>query len=1175
MGESVNDMANTIAHGITTKDTVHVNNMLRRVDISKDPGRLRSFLNSMPYPTEENPRDYYVFDQITGEKRCMSNQQKGFFYELLYDEYVAGRSHTWAVRQLGQLTDPLISRLIIDVDIKCLSSYHFSSKHRKVQSFVRKCLQFLPKFIAIGSEGLPPFAVFVATRKETTVEIKTDNVSYKDGIHIYLDLMLHKKARQAYLQELNKNGSMLAKLLEPSGVGMGGARSKKTPKISNPESFIDKASASFPPLLLGGVKPTADSSYEITSLFMATIMEDGDIDLDVREQEFNRADFNPVALCSPDHVPSTWDGTIVVEPSMSIRQEIDSKTIQNVDDGIDESNEFIDIQSLDSITFRETAWILKIISSNGSIDYTSWRNVMFALARHDMFKPLARRFSKLCPDKYNRGEFEAFWEEAKRSCGQYQGLNMGMLANMAKATDMQAYKDARSHFVLDEFCRSISEAINICGPRTAELGDVQLAKILKCCMMNRYVAVPALDATKRTDTGINIYTLVTRQSKEYDAGREGHYVVAESTAALSQFISKNFITIMCSIRSLFKKKINESSDEKEIASARAILSVIGKAYKKCNTHAIQQAIIRSFTFRIVNHGFSRMLDSHPYVVGGYDQVHEAGYMPKKAAFGRYMVNITTKRKLLEIDPDNVYFQRAAYVVMTMFSEEEWDAFLYNILAESRACSHVPREPIALNRYGPGRNGKSTMSQMTTNSLGLTTNGGRAYPLPIEALTHPPKGSASAREDLMQLKDSTYVVSTEPPQGAVIREDNGKAGILSGEMQSARRNYGSQESFLFKGVLIVNSNGKILLKDLNSDRAIYKLTWGWVRRWMFTHFKISFVASPTGPNERKAKPDIMKSWVHEDDFLDAWYSILMYVHSLLMLIHDGDIVNIHSPTIQKDTDLYRESFDLIGKFINNRCVYTVDQQSHTKLNEFIVIFRNWYNKENKTVEHDLNDLRSAFLTSCIANRLSIQEGSIGKSEYYVRGLRPLGDAEEPMPDEKWYKPRPTNTNIPWHKEMPPKGKKLPFEGKIPYADNPKEFLTNLRRLWRDKYDAHMKKSKSGSNFPSGAIGKRMKTEKREPVEKDDWLPSTTSFHAQPTPAPVYESKEASAIESKEEIVIPENMDHIATKTIKALPEILPPSKKDKPKSTATTGAGAAKAEEKEAPDAEIVDDLFGL
>ncbi len=225
-------------------------------------------------------------------------------------------------------------------------------------------------------------------------------------------------------------------------------------------------------------------------------------------------------------------------------------------------------------------------------------------------------------------------------------------------------------------------------------------------------------------------------------------------------------------------------------------------------------------------------------------------------------------------------------------------------------------------------------------------------------------SSSADPSVMDLQYARLVYYSESEKNERVNVAKIKE-LTGGETISGRQLYGEQKNFNVNCNHIVTTNYRFSIQT--TDHAVW-------RRFMSYRFKLCFVkGEPTKPNERARDTEFTDRIKTNKRYHEAFLSILVHYRSKLYSDYGGRILKVPHPTIERETEEYRQSEDIYQRYIMQKVYYYQGRQQH--LEQMVNNFRNYCLVENGSKINELTaNLIHIFRNSTLQPHI-IEEGGI--------------------------------------------------------------------------------------------------------------------------------------------------------------------------------------------------------
>jgi phage/plasmid-associated DNA primase len=294
----------------------------------------------------------------------------------------------------------------------------------------------------------------------------------------------------------------------------------------------------------------------------------------------------------------------------------------------------------------------------------------------------------------------------------------------------------------------------------------------------------------------------------------------------------------------------------------------------------------------------------------------------------------------------------------------------------------------LTLRGNGANGKSYLMELVRNLLGGVNEMGYGCKLPIQYLIEREPMSNNASPVLVPLTYARLTYFSESDKSEQLRVSK-KKKLTSHEPINVRPLYGKQQNIIHKSNFVLETNYALTIDTTDHG------TW---RRERYYTMKIKFCKEPNPAHkyEKQDDPTFSTKKARDPEFLSGMLSILSMYFSILDMKYKGDINEVPCPTITRETEIFRNSQDIINRFITERVVITPDDETEMSFTDLVDQYCRWYDANVKERRHDRLDISLMFKNSRLSNAVVKKiNGSL-----CIKGHRVLGPEEEKAEDERF-------------------------------------------------------------------------------------------------------------------------------------------------------------------------------
>lgn len=801
--------------------------------------------------------------------------------------------------------------IFIDID-----AYNNDNK-RKYTDRGLKCI--LNEYMQILVESMEELEInkeikvhaFIMEREELTYDDKRNQ--YKEGYHIMIpDLYLNKVSRKYILN-----------------------------KLKNDNNDIDTATASNPSMLYSNVKPKhlkTRNKYTIKTQKEVNIYNKrGKNVFDVDDYVLDISKCNIIKELS-----LTCEGDILKSQKIKLKDNIinDLECIEIIELNDDNKKEMTSLDELKKydIDANYLYELLDILENKYYNEREYWWRVLCGVYNasaksENKYDIIAEWFSKKS-NKYNKDEFIKQWNDIKqRSKSNKTPITIGTIKHYAKLSNREKYINIAEN---NDICMIKCEI----NKNLDSLQHFTVAKILHN-IMGKYVCYVPVSENKSTwytyldNSNMKVFSEDGQLYKWVNEGVNpitlSLYISEELAKRVDKVIHEYNMQIEKMDAQNNKSKIdleNLRNKKKQVEKTRINLG--NNCYKKC-------VLCECKTLFYSAH-FNKHLDQDRNVLGVKNGIlllplnktekliHIPDYCNETYTESYTAVNY------VEYDKNNKYIKTLYKLLEDIIPEN--DALEYILIFLSTSISNVAKEALILFFRGIGSNGKSTLLELMLNTLGCFYS----KKLSLGLLTETRESSQTSNSAFMELKSARFGYFSEPDKVEKINTGRLKE-VLGNEKLTGRQLYGKQENFENKCNLTAASNYDFIIAC--NDHGIW-------RRIKYYEFKIKFVENPMKDNkfEKKLIKNLITNVIRDNDYLEAFLSILIHYYQKYIYEYDGDIKNVKSKTIDYETDQYRGRCDHMMRFVLEKVeIITPDNNNIMSLEEFARQYNSWYVSNN--------------------------------------------------------------------------------------------------------------------------------------------------------------------------------------------------------------------------------------
>lgn len=718
-------------------------------------------------------------------------------------------------------------------------------------------------------------------------------------------------------------------------------------QIINPwDDVIDPASAWHPLMFLGSAKRTSPIPHEFYGLYSVKFRPAGDVILIQELRDFDPIPYSGPAikikdpsdgrrkitkvmpprykynLCHELSVNYEAPGGLIKKREFSPRTEIETdikthaeRTKGNLIDHHDLEEIKNNVADL-SVRNSEANYlrrILDILDPNRVKTYEDWRWVIYILAwTNPDYKPLAIWFSYRFPGSWVKGglaQLEENWNWAlahPRDDDDPDKRTVGTLYSWAKEDDPEKYEELQE---LNAFMKLKKLLFENAG----KLNETHIAEVLYVMFGKKFVCDENPYSNAKTSER-RWYEFVFPTD---DIGRIKNSIYKwrrekGKPDSLDKYIAKKLPKYIEKVQEWVETQITESvTDEDQQKYYEIMKKNMKETIFSLGKDSMIKKILSRCEVEFRERGFEELLDTNTDVIGTGNGVLKV--YPKTDMIQRYHeipITRSTNVDYEPYDPQNPYIKHLETEIRRLFAHEE-DAFIKTMCYLASSLDGRKKRPLFFIWLGEGQNGKSFLLELHINTLREVVKGGYGAKLNVSFFTQDRKSQGGPDSEKMMLKHARFSYCSESEPGDKLHMS--KIKEFTSETLSGNEKHQTQDMFEANCHFVFGSN---------NDPRITGRDWGTWRRIMVYRFKMRFVPEPDPNNQFEYKEDVkfIEVVTKDPNYKKAYFSILVHYYEMYRDKYNSDLNNIKSPSIERDTRLYRNEQDTLSRFISEQIVH---------------------------------------------------------------------------------------------------------------------------------------------------------------------------------------------------------------------------------------------------------------
>ena len=625
--------------------------------------------------------------------------------------------------------------------------------------------------------------------------------------------------------------------------------------------------------------------------------------------------------------------------------------------------------------------LLELLDISYAVEYHKWFKVICAIAHTSVnYKPLAIAFSHRKPESWNPTEFERVWNEAVNGRGtQRNPVTKKSLMYWAEQCNKAKYKEIKDQNyigILNNYVYNLE----------GSLEHAHVAKVLYAMIGDKFI----VDVGERGGKGEDYMWYEFMHPGQSMTKGEVYKWRRELTPDnihlyLSDHMPKIYETVIGNLKGR-RENITARTEEEGKQHSQHYLTIeksLKKSMRNLGNMSYQRGVVQAANYRFRQRGFHQQLDAYENIMGVGNGIIKLG--PKVElikGFHEYKISKYTDVDFVPFDPEKNEVKILLQAFRDIFPEP--DVFEFMMMYASTGLDRREAACIIMLLTGGGNNGKSFFLKMINNTIGNQY----CSTLKPSLLTSPSESGDRANSAHMQLKGINIGYFDEFNKAEVLNPARLKS-IVSPGWQTGRELHKKQEVFKVTANLVVASNYQFIIDCIDH---------GMWRRIRYYKNKVKFTAfpNPDNPYEKKENRDFIYKYADDTAYKQAFLSILTYYYEMLMIKYGGDLKNIPCPTIDRETEEYRNSQDAVNKFVTELIVKSPSSVD-IPIAEVAKRYINWYSVNVRGgVNQTIIEVTSCFENSRIAGSL------VRKIDgQFLKGHRLRNSIDEPLQDGEEY------------------------------------------------------------------------------------------------------------------------------------------------------------------------------
>jgi len=915
----------------------------------------RPYLKELILSLENKTRKTQKGDNKTN----ITNQLNGNTYEIpvygkpgqytIYDFFkgldkVAEVMH-FSERQYFEMRDP--SGTFIQVTHSCLELDIDKYQNDTAKIGEGTIGQFLNKVAQIIDEvvDLSEIHDYYMVRIGKNDIVKTDK-GFKQSFHVRIFLKMSKEVKYYILKRIHEKD-----ILQILGC--------------KPEA-LDKQSPAYPAMLYNSAKRGSKVAHKLQSMYNAKRVGGDWMCID---QPLENFEYKMLALeFSLNYEnPTGFIKKVVVEHKLNLDLTIKTHARVYETEDLDfatKINKEVESLCRDNPDAELVRDLLNILNPERCRKFEDWKKWIGIISRlNPEYKPLFIQFSMNCPgwDDSSVGHINGIWSASSKGHDKFSApASLRLLRSAAEDDDPEMYRVINN--------KSVNTILhNLIVKNCGNLNETDIATVLKCIVGRQFIAdTESTISTKTLQTRTWFQFVLPETMNSSDKNSLGPFKwrnEGQQPDDLDSIISTDSERLHSIIESYvlhLQTMKAEATDPEQIKYYDECRKNLIKVKRKFGTHIMIKNIITRCAVKFRVRGFCDTLDRDGKFIGVLNGVLQLRPTIKLIQeYHEHPISRSADAVILDIEtPEMKYLETE---IRRLFADDE-DAFEFVMLYLAASLDGTKKDPILMIWLGEGCNGKTFLLELHINTLRHVVQNGYAAKLDSTYFTKPKAHSGGTDTETSMLKCARFTYSSETAQGQPILME--KVKQLLCETMSANDKYKTQDMFEVNSLFVICSN---------YDPCIEGSDWGTWRRILAYTFKMTFKEDPDPLNKYEWKNDdrLLKEFPHDIKYRNAYFNILLKWYRIFREKYNGNLANVKKPTIDAETQQYRNAQDPLSLFIDDHL--TPDPASTIELDAIVNRYQEWVKLRFNRTEV-LRDILNKFRKSKLKKYL-VKEGKI--------------------------------------------------------------------------------------------------------------------------------------------------------------------------------------------------------
>ena len=673
----------------------------------------------------------------------------------------------------------------------------------------------------------------------------------------------------------------------------------------------------------------------------------------------------------------------------SLRLQIEDLARRTQDNIVDHGDILMADNRLSTLTMhdaeaQELHGLLDLLPEEFYTKYPKWRDVIYALANtSEHYKPLGEWFSLKCPRKWVFGGLDGPARAVVRA-GLAGRRRPGPRRRRGVPPDEAVADTLGAREQPGEVPRGDGARV-LRGPHPVHVRLRRRARALHARkVLSRCSARSSASTSSRGPRPTYVWYEFVVAGQAMSPGEIWKWRREAEPDEIHLYISEQIPKVLDRILDHLKERQDRAVDENQAKYYKELIKAFKTSKRKMHNDQFQRAVIAQCRFLFRDRGFIATLDKQPDLLGVQQGVLKLGARTTLIDhFHEYPVSMHTDVRWHRFDPDSNPWDR---IVVDMIANiiPEPDARDWIMFFLAQTVHGGAKEGIILLLEGGGQNGKTALLKAVAKAL-------RKYwkKLNINLFVSERESADKPNSAFMALKGIRGGYVEELNKTVPLNVARMKEIVNPGDVTGCEK-YKTQEEFSIECNIVLASQYSFIIdtRDHGTWRRIAHYT-------AKTKFRKN--PDPNNPFEKKDDQRFVRAYPEDPEFQSSMLSFLVYFYERLVNEHDGEIKNVKSPTIEKETEVFRNSQDALNRFISERVVISPNSGMDYPLSTVSSFFSEWFSKHIDQKRHVASDIIKEIESSALAKYLR----PVGNNTLVLLGCRILTQDDHALREGEEY------------------------------------------------------------------------------------------------------------------------------------------------------------------------------